>query len=179
LIAGINAAFKIQKKSVFVLQRNQAYMGVLVDDLITKGIDEPYRLFTSRAEYRLLLRQSNADFRLTGLAHSIGLVDHIRAKTTNGKYENIHELIKIVGSTGIEPTIANPLLRAIKSSELTQKIPASQLLLRTEVSLRFLIENGILPMPSYLMEPTILEEAEISIKYSSYIQREGRYPKGC
>ncbi len=172
LIAGINASQKLQNKNALILSRDQAYIGVLVDDLVTKGVDEPYRLFTSRAEYRLLLRQSNADQRLTSLASEYGLTDEKRAALTEAKYRNIRELTDFFKKESIEPESANPVLEKVGSSPLIQKTPLHSLLLRNEITISLLIENNLCIPPPHLMGSNIIEETEISIKYNSYIQRE-------
>jgi tRNA uridine 5-carboxymethylaminomethyl modification enzyme len=172
LIAGANAALKIQGKQQLVLGRNQAYIGVLVDDLVTKGVDEPYRLFTSRAEYRLLLRQSSADLRLTPLAAEVGLVDLKRAEETKAKYTGVENLIRLFQKTGVSPDEINDMLEQLGSNPLTQKVPLLNVLLRNEVTVRQLTDHHILLLPEELNDPEIIEEAEIAVKYKSYIERE-------
>jgi tRNA uridine 5-carboxymethylaminomethyl modification enzyme len=172
LMAGINAALKIQGREPFVLRRDQAYIGVLTDDLVTTGVDEPYRLFTSRAEYRLMLRQSSADFRLTEEAYKIGMVSMERKDGTKEKYEKVDELKKLLNKTGAEPAECNVVFEQGDSSLLTQRIPFSQLLLRTEINLEFLQQTNLFHIPEQLNIAHVLEEAEIQIKYNSYIDRE-------
>lgn len=172
LIAGTNAALKLQNKNPLILRRNQAYIGVLIDDLVTKGVDEPYRLFTSRAEYRLMLRQSNADFRLTPVAYEFGMVDQKRANETEEKYKKVDEILQIFQKSSADPENINSLLEDIQSSVLSQKTPYASLLLRNEVTISFLMENGLVNFSEKLKDNCIIEEAEISIKYKSYIERE-------
>ncbi len=172
LIAGINASLKINNKQSLILKRNQAYIGVLIDDLVTKGVDEPYRLFTSRAEYRLLLRQSNADIRLTPIAYELGMVDKAMADATTKKDSMIEELIQVFRKTSVSPQQTNEAFEKIESSKLTQKTPLYQLLLRTEINADLFIKKGFIDIPDYLNTDEIIEEAEIRVKYKSYMERE-------
>ncbi len=172
MIAGANAAIKLNNKKPLFIARNQAYIGVLIDDLITKGVDEPYRLFTSRAEYRLLLRQSNADFRLTKIAFEHGLVDRKTAQLTDEKYLKVEKLISFLSTQSVEVDVLNVLLEKMQLSLLEQKIPVSQLLMRPEISLNLLLENKIIKIPSELSNQFVIEEAEIKLKYHPYIERE-------
>jgi tRNA uridine 5-carboxymethylaminomethyl modification enzyme len=172
LVAGANAALKIQQKNSLIFARNQAYIGVLIDDLVTKGVDEPYRLFTSRAEYRLLLRQSSADIRLTPLSYEVGLTDKGRYEETIKKYDQVSQLIRFFERQSADPATTNNLLKIINSSPLTQKTPLSALLLRNEINIDFLVDQNICQLPGELNHEVIRQEAEIRIKYHSYIERE-------
>jgi tRNA uridine 5-carboxymethylaminomethyl modification enzyme len=173
LMAGINAHRNVHGLPAFTLGRDEAYIGVLIDDLINKGTDEPYRMFTSRAEFRTLLRQDNADLRLTELGHSLGLADDERLKAVQEKKINI-EKIKIELSTiGVEPSEINTYLESINSSPIPEKYTAHKILLRPNVSLKDLATH--LPNVNELCKDVsreTIEQAEIQLKYESYILRE-------
>ncbi|MDX9907031.1 MAG: tRNA uridine-5-carboxymethylaminomethyl(34) synthesis enzyme MnmG [Bacteroidales bacterium] len=177
IMAGINAHLKIHRSEEFILKRSDAYIGVLIDDLITKGVDEPYRMFTSRAEYRILLRQSNADQRLTPLAHSLGLASSERYQTVMSKSEKIHEVVRFLQKTSTDPDLVNPHLITAQTAPIDQKVKLVTLLLRPQISLNDLAVH--LPfLHEYLNRlgsdrDEILEEAEIMIKYQGYIDKEG------
>lgn len=168
LIAGINAHQKINDKDPFILRRDQSYIGVLIDDLITKGVDEPYRMFTSRAEYRILLRQDNADFRLTPLSHSIGLADEERYSLTMKKYERIEELKNYCDTKLITSSRANPYLISKGSTTISESKKIAELTARPELSLEELLQ--IVPRGTFSKEE--IESVEISIRYKGYIDRE-------
>ena len=175
LIAGINAHRSLNNLSNFILNRNEAYIGVLIDDLVTKGVDEPYRMFTSRAEHRILLRQDNADERLTPIGIELGLVSKERGDAFREKYRKIDIIESIIKQDSILPTEINPYLTSISSTTITQKRKAIDLLLRPEVSLPRLIESSInIKTKIDAVQPTsdILESVEIHLKYEGYIERE-------
>lgn len=168
IIAGINASLKLQEKDPFILSRDSSYIGVLIDDLITKGVDEPYRMFTSRAEYRILLRQDNADQRLTELSHNIGLASEERYAFTMDKYEQVEKLSEIAATTKVTAKKINPFLESIGSTPLTDSKKMEEIATRPEVSLEELLK--IVPRGTFDRE--VIESVEISIKYKGYIDRE-------
>ncbi|MFO7723328.1 MAG: tRNA uridine-5-carboxymethylaminomethyl(34) synthesis enzyme MnmG [Bacteroidales bacterium] len=177
LMAGINAHLKLREEDPFILSRSEAYIGVLLDDLISKEIDEPYRMFTSRAEYRILLRQSNADIRLTPLSARIGLASDERLRRVNQKIDGIGLVMDFIQQTSIELGPANRMLESVGEGPLKQKVKASSLLLRPQLDIRDLASCvpgwdrmvAELPVPD---ASAILEEAETRIKYLSYIEKE-------
>ncbi|CAG5076264.1 tRNA uridine-5-carboxymethylaminomethyl(34) synthesis enzyme MnmG [Parvicella tangerina] len=176
LMAGINASLKLQEKDPFILNRSQAYIGVLIDDLITKGTEEPYRMFTSRAEYRILLRNDNADMRLTELSHRIGLASDDRLKAVEQKISETEQLIDYIKKTSLKPDEMNPVLEKLGDSPIKQKVKMNTVLTRPNVSIHTLKE-GSKSLYSYLtnhenITPEIEQQAEIQIKYEGYISRE-------
>lgn len=172
LMAGINAHNKVHGKDDFILQRDEAYIGVLIDDLITKGTEEPYRMFTSRAEYRLLLRQDNADVRLTEKGYKIGLASEERLKTVEEKITKSNELEAFLKDYSLKPGVINPVLQTIDSSPVDQAYRAAQILTRPNMSLEKLEDiDGIREISSTYAEE-VREQAEINIKYRGYIEKE-------
>jgi tRNA uridine 5-carboxymethylaminomethyl modification enzyme len=175
LMAGINAHQKIHGLAEFILDRSEAYIGVLIDDLITKGVDEPYRMFTSRAEYRILLRQDNADFRLTPKAYKLGLADKDRFESCKTKRESVDKLISFLKSEHVYPYEVNPTLESLNTKTIIQRARLANLILRPQIVIKNLIEN-IDKVSAFITENKItnevIEEAEILIKYQSYIEKE-------
>lgn len=176
IMAGINAALKLNNRKEFILKRSEAYIGVLIDDLITKGVDEPYRMFTSRAEYRILLRQDNADIRLTPRSYEIGLASDERMKRVSEKKRKIKKIIKCIKDTSVEPGEINDVLERKRTNKISQKTKASNILLRPQISLNDIMDNvnsckeSVIKIGDDLKES--LEEAEILIKYEGYINKE-------
>ncbi|MEA4867658.1 tRNA uridine 5-carboxymethylaminomethyl modification enzyme MnmG [bioreactor metagenome] len=200
LMAGINAHLKINGKEPLVLKRDQAYIGVLIDDLVTKGVDEPYRMFTSRAEYRILLRQDNADLRLTGIGYNIGLASEERYDLMVNKYNSVDNMVSYLSNTSILPEQINGYLAGKHSSIISSKKKLAEILTRPQTNLKDILEY--VPRETYLIERSVpksiirllyqpdvtvvsgfaglllsnevIESAEIRIKYSGYIDREKR-----
>ena len=175
LIAGINAVLKLRDEEPLVLRRDESYIGVLIDDLVTKGVDEPYRMFTSRAEYRILLRQDNADVRLTPIGHKIGLVSEKRYRAMEQKKSSVESLISFARRESVTPADLSEYFKTIDSTPLTQGRKLYDILLRNKVTLNGLADH--LPgLQEYLTQnqctEEIVEEAEIRIKYHGYIERE-------
>ncbi len=176
LMAGINAHLKINERDSLILSRNEAYIGVLIDDLITKGTKEPYRMFTSRAEFRILLRQDNADVRLTPLAYSLGIQDEEALIKIQKKNLGVAEIHGVLRKTGVSPALLNPLLKEKGSSPVNQQVKLSSVITRPNISLQELV-----PLSDELtkvfekwnaIDIGIAEQAEIQMKYEGYIARE-------
>lgn len=177
IIAGINAHLKVNEYEPFVLRRDEAYIGVLIDDLVTKGVDEPYRMFTSRAEYRILLRQDNADFRLTAKSYELGLASEDRYKLCIEKKNGVDQIVEFASQFSIKPQFVNHILEEKGSSPLKQGLKLVDIISRPQISIFDLIDDikpfskflGLLPQDRIT---EFLESAEIVIKYSGYIDRE-------
>ena len=175
LMAGINAHRKLKGEEPIVLKRDEAYIGVLIDDLVTKGVDEPYRMFTSRAEYRILLRQDNADMRLTPLGHKIGLISEERLAHFEQKKANVESLVAFARETSIKAAEISDYLKSVGSEPLTQGRKLYDILMRNNVTFETL--EKVLPklhrfIESHRIDTEAIEEAEIQIKYKGYIERE-------
>ena len=175
LMAGINASLKLRGDEPLVLRRDESYIGVLIDDLVTKGVDEPYRMFTSRAEYRILLRQDNADIRLTPVSHKISLANDERYRNTMQKKSSVESLISFARRQSVAPAEIESYLKSVDSTPLTQSRKIYDVLLRNKITFSGLIDH-LTSLKNHIEEnrctPEAIEEAEIQIKYHGYIERE-------
>jgi len=173
IMAGMNAHLKINNQPPLILQRSEAYIGVLIDDLISKGTEEPYRMFTSRAEFRTLLRQDNADLRLTEMSYKLGLAKEVRMRRVEEKTKQVTEIKNVLNTESIEPETINAFLTDIDSATITEKQKASKLLLRPNISLQQILSNNeLLNEKINIFDTECLEQAEIQIKYERYIEKE-------
>jgi tRNA uridine 5-carboxymethylaminomethyl modification enzyme len=174
LMAGINAALKVQKREPFILKRDEAYIGVLIDDLITKGTEEPYRMFTSRAEYRTLLRQDNADFRLTPKAFEIGLAKEDRLIRMEQKFSQSDAMVNFFRETSLKPEEANPILEAKGSAPMSQPDKMFKVFSRPQLDLEDFrkFKKVAAYIEEHDLDQEIVEQAEIQVKYSGYIEKE-------
>ncbi|HTO37030.1 MAG TPA: tRNA uridine-5-carboxymethylaminomethyl(34) synthesis enzyme MnmG [Brumimicrobium sp.] len=173
LMAGINAAKKVKNEDEFILKRSDAYIGVLIDDLITKGTDEPYRMFTSRAEYRILLRQDNADLRLSEFAFDMGMITEERILSIRNKYENVENIKRLLRKVGVTPEIVNPVLEQFNSTPIRQQVKAIDILSRPHITMEhiYLMSEELKDAFAEYKQVEI-EQAEIQLKYEGYIHRE-------
>lgn len=174
LMAGINAALKVQEKEPLILKRDEAYIGVLIDDLITKGTEEPYRMFTSRAEYRTLLRQDNADLRLTPKGHAIGLAKPERLKRMEYKLDASEKFVTFFKETSVKAAVANPILEAKGSSPMTQGDKMFKVFSRPQIDLEDILKFEAVTdyITEHDLDLEVIEQAEIQVKYSGYIEKE-------
>lgn len=174
LIAGINAHQRINSKEDFILKRSEGYIGVLIDDLVTKGTDEPYRMFTSRAEFRTLLRQDNADVRLTPYGYQLGLANEERHSSVVAKIEKVREIEDFFNTTSVSPEIANPMLESLGTNGIERKTKLINLLLRPQVTLADMLKSipEVSNYYSIVENAEYFDQAEINLKYRSYIDME-------
>ncbi len=174
LMAGINAVLKLREEPPFILKRDQAYIGVLIDDLITKGVDEPYRMFTSRAEYRTLLRQDNPDIRLTPLSHAIGLAGDERLKRVEEKLKKTDQVLDFFKKESVKPDDINPILQSKNSSPVKQQMKLYKIASRPQINFEDLmqLDNVQNFVEAHQIDDAVKEQAEIHLKYAGYIEKE-------
>jgi tRNA uridine 5-carboxymethylaminomethyl modification enzyme len=174
LMAGINAHLKVHEKAPLILKRDEAYIGVLIDDLITKGTEEPYRMFTSRAEYRTLLRQDNADFRLTPMSYEIGLASEARLRRMEFKRNESEKMVDFFKDTSVSVAETNPILEAKDTALITQGDKMFKIFSRPQIDLDDMLrfEKVAAYIEENKLDQEILEQAEIQVKYSGYIEKE-------
>jgi len=174
LMAGINAHLYVAERPGFVLKRDEAYIGVLIDDLITKGTEEPYRMFTSRAEYRTLLRQDNADFRLTPMGYALGLASEERLKAMENKKQQSDDLVRFFETTSVSPEVINPLLEEVDSAPVKQSGKLFKVFSRPDVTMDHMLRVPEVQAFIHELNPDkeVLEQAEIQVKYQGYIEKE-------
>lgn len=174
LMAGINAALKAQERDEFTLKRDEAYIGVLIDDLITKGTEEPYRMFTSRAEYRTLLRQDNADYRLTPMSNKIGLASDERMRRMEYKFNEAEKMVEFFKETSVSVGEANPVLEANDSTPISQGDKMFKIFSRPQIGMEDMLKFEKVQdyVSSTNLDNEVLEQAEIQVKYSGYIEKE-------
>ena len=173
-MAGINASLKVQERDPFTLKRDEAYIGVLIDDLITKGTEEPYRMFTSRAEYRTLLRQDNADFRLTPKGYELGLASEKRLKRMEEKQSKASNFVQFFKDTSVTPDEINPILESKDSAKVKQQDKMFKLYARPNITIEDM--QKVASVDAYISENNldseIIEQTEIQVKYAGYIEKE-------
>jgi tRNA uridine 5-carboxymethylaminomethyl modification enzyme len=174
LMAGINAHLYVAERPGFVLKRDEAYIGVLIDDLITKGTEEPYRMFTSRAEYRTLLRQDNADFRLTPMGYALGLAREDRLRAMENKKQQSDDLVRFFETTSVSPEVINPLLEEVDSAPVKQSGKLFKVFSRPDVTMEHMLRVPEVEAYIHELNPDkeVLEQAEIQVKYQGYIEKE-------
>ena len=172
-MAGINAHLKINGKEELILKRAESYIGVLIDDLVTKGTEEPYRMFTSRAEHRLLLRQDNADIRLSPIGHALGLINDERLEKVDQKIKNADTIVAYLKSTSIGPNAINGILETQGTPGITQNVKMFQLITRPQISFEDLRKaDSIFNTMLNAYDQETVEQAEIKVKYESYFEKE-------
>ena len=176
LMAGINAARKVKEQEAFILTRSEAYIGVLIDDLITKGTEEPYRMFTSRAEYRILLRQDNADLRLTPIGHALGLTSDEALRKMEAKSKGTDRIKYLLSKEGVLPEMANPVLERLDSAPISQQVKLGALITRPNITMKEIREMNLaqndLAVGLLEEDEDVIMQAEIQLKYDGYISRE-------